>query len=159
MKFAAKLREARKRMGMTQAALAAELGVSSRTIINYEKGKVPPSRQTLERLASILNVSVDDLLYEKADAAPAGNRQSDINNATAGNQQDGYITEARERYGSQGAREMADLLTRNIAFFAGGDVDEAAKDEMFRALASAYFTCKERAREKFGRKPQNMGDR
>ena len=52
---------------------------------------------------------------------------------------------------------MADLLTRNIAFFAGGDVDEASKDEMFRALASAYFSCKERAREKFGSKSRRNG--
>ena len=72
-------------------------------------------------------------------------------------QQAEYVAEARERYGSKGANEMADLLTRNIAFFAGGDVDEASKDEMFRALASAYFSCKERAREKFGSKSRRNG--
>ncbi len=142
MKFATNLREARKGLRLTQTELGKKIGVSQRSIANYESGKVVPHRPTLEKLASVLNMAVEDLMVESGET-PACNAQ-----------QTEYITEARERYGSQGANEMADLLRRNIAFFAGGDVDEALKDEMFHALASAYFTCKERAREKFGPKGQ-----
>lgn len=140
MKFAANLREARKKLRLTQAELGKKVGVSQRSIANYEAGNAVPYRPTLERLATVLNVSIEDLMGENADAPDSNAQQAE------------YIAEAQEKYGSKGANEMADLLTRNIAFFAGGDVDEASKDEMFRALASAYFSCKERAREKFGSK-------
>jgi transcriptional regulator with XRE-family HTH domain len=142
MNFSTNLREARKRLRMTQTELGEKIGVSQRSIANYEAGKVVPHRPTLEKLASVLNIAVEELMME--------NKETPVYIA----QQAEYITEARERYGSRGANEMADLLRRNIAFFAGGDVDEASKDEMFHALASAYFTCKERAREKFGPKEQ-----
>ena len=142
MKFSTNLREARKGLRLTQTELGEKIGVSQRSIANYESGKVVPHRPTL---ASVLNMAVEDLMVENEET-PAYNAQ-----------QTEYITEARERYGSKGANEMADLLMRNIAFFAGGDVDEASKDEMFRALASAYFSCKERAREKFGSKSRRNG--
>ena len=41
------LRAMRKRLGWTQAQLAAALGVTRQTIIEREKGKVPISRETL----------------------------------------------------------------------------------------------------------------
>lgn len=145
MKFAANLREARKKLRLTQAELGEKVGVSQRSIANYEAGNAVPYRPTLERLASVLNLSMEELMGETADAPDSSVQQAE------------YVAEARERYGSKGANEMADLLTRNIAFFAGGDVDEASKDEMFRALASAYFSCKERAREKFGSKSRRNG--
>ena len=146
MKFATNLREARKNLRLTQAELGEKVGVSQRSIANYENGKVIPYRATLEKLASVLKITIEELMRDDTETQDVDAQQTE------------YVAKAREKYGSQGAREMADLLTRNIAFFAGGDVDEAAKDEMFRALASAYFTCKERAREKFGRKSLSAED-
>ena len=54
-------------------------------------------------------------------------------------------------YGKKGADEMAALLSRNEALFAGGTVTEDQKDMFYEAITRAYFMNKERARDKFGR--------
>ena len=59
------------------------------------------------------------------------------------------INLARDRFGARGAREAADLLDRNSAFFAGGDVPQEDKDAFFQAVMTAYVTAKEEARKKF----------
>ena len=53
---------------------------------------------------------------------------------------------------------MAELLDRNMAFLAGGDVDQEAKDAFFDALMTAYVTCKNEARQKFGAKESKKDD-
>jgi transcriptional regulator with XRE-family HTH domain len=50
MNVATSLREARKRAGMTQSALARETGTSQATISAYESGRKEPSVRTLDRL-------------------------------------------------------------------------------------------------------------
>ena len=45
--------------------------------------------------------------------------------------------------------EAEDLLKRNVAFLAGGSVDQEAKDAFFEALMTAYITCKNEARTTF----------
>ena len=47
---------------------------------------------------------------------------------------------------------MAELLEANAALFAGGELSQDEKDAFFEAVMKAYLTCKEEAREKFGRK-------
>lgn len=51
---ALEIKEARKRLGFTQADLAKKLGVSLKTISNYEKGEVIPTTK-IELLHSILS--------------------------------------------------------------------------------------------------------
>lgn len=140
MEFSVKLREARRKKGLTQAELATEAGLTQRTITSYESGRSMPTPAKVRQLAKVLNVTVEYLI------------QDDVFNPESGRQQDEYINEAREKFGAKGAKEMADLLSRNLAFFAGGNVDEAAKDQFFNALAYAYFACKQEASQKFGRK-------
>ena len=146
MKFSARLREARKKMGLSQAELADKIGSTQRTITSYENGKSMPTPTKQRKIADALNVTVEYLMQ---DDSP----KSDIIH-----QQEIYINEAREKFGARGAKEMADLLTQNIAFFAGGDVDESAKDQLFNALAYAYFACKQEASHKFGRDGKNSDE-
>lgn len=56
------LREIRKRKGMTQAALSAFTGINRVSIAKYETGKTEPSLKTAEKLASALDVTVDELI-------------------------------------------------------------------------------------------------
>ncbi len=51
----------RRRAGLTQAQLAARLGVTPNTIANYENGKTTPPMETVIRIAHILNISTDQL--------------------------------------------------------------------------------------------------
>ena len=47
---------------------------------------------------------------------------------------------------------MDELLERNAALFAGGELSEEAKDAFFTAVTKAYLECKEQAKKTYGRK-------
>ena len=57
-----RLKELRKRRGLTQSELAKSLGVSSQTILNWENGIHEPNITQLIQLSNIFNVSVDYLI-------------------------------------------------------------------------------------------------
>jgi transcriptional regulator with XRE-family HTH domain len=62
MSLSENLKFLRKRAGLTQAALAEQLGVNRPVIGAYEEGRAEPRLQTLKHLAHFFKVSVDDLL-------------------------------------------------------------------------------------------------
>lgn len=62
MGFAENLRKLRTERGMTQVAIALRLGVDKSTYNGYESGKRKPDVQRIKEIATILNVSADDLL-------------------------------------------------------------------------------------------------
>lgn len=57
-----KLRELRKKCGLTMKELGAEIGVAESTISQYETGKRQPDYETLLKLGEFFGVSVDYLL-------------------------------------------------------------------------------------------------
>lgn len=57
--FIAKLREARKKAGMTQQEVADKLNTSQSNITKYETGALEPNIETIKQLAEIYNVSTD----------------------------------------------------------------------------------------------------
>lgn len=138
--FAEKVRDARIELGLTQPQLGELTGVSGRAIQTYEKGEKMPREATMLKLAKALHVSVKFLTDQECD-----NPLEDI-------EKDGYIEEARERYGAKGARDVQSLLNDNQALFAGGELSEEQKDEFFQAIMAAYLTCKEEAKKKFSSK-------
>ena len=42
-----------------------------------------------------------------------------------------------------------------VLFFAGGELDEEAKDAFYQAVTKAYLSCKMEAKKTFGRKKKN----
>ena len=56
-----KIRELRKKNGMTQGELAEALFVSPQAVSKWEKGESEPSMQTIEGLSNIFHVSIDEL--------------------------------------------------------------------------------------------------
>lgn len=72
-----KLRELRKRCGITMKELGAEIGVAESTISQYETGKRQPDYETLLRIGEYFGVSVDYLLGQEK--APAENDKREIN--------------------------------------------------------------------------------
>ena len=73
------LSELRKNKGISQEELAKALGVSQGAISAYETGRWEPSIQTIKKLASILDCTVDELLTdprEKLDAELRGKIES-----------------------------------------------------------------------------------
>ena len=57
-----RIKEFRKRAGLSQQDVAAALGVSRSAVAMWETGKSQPDSATLARLAALLQVSADDLL-------------------------------------------------------------------------------------------------
>ena len=138
--YAQKVKEAREILDISQRQLAEQIGVSQRTITMYETGASLPRGTTVRKLAKALNVSVEYLMND------------DIDDPHYGLDKETLVEQARERYGNRAAREAAELLEKNQALFAGGELDQEAKDAFFEALMKAYLTCKEEARKTYGRK-------
>ncbi len=77
--FAQRLRELRKRDGVSQTALAATLGISQQAVGKWETGHATPGPQTIARIAQFFSVSADYLIgCEKEPARPTGTREHHI---------------------------------------------------------------------------------
>lgn len=138
--FSEKIREAREALKLNQQQLSDLVGVSKRSIAAYETTDTKPRGNMARKLASALQVSVDYLLND------------DIVDPKHGIEKSPYVEETRERLGAKAAKEMDVLLEQNMALFAGGELDQEAKDAFFEAVMKAYITCKEDARKTFGKK-------
>lgn len=121
MKFCEKVRMLRKQHKYTQQELANLLGVSLRTITNYESGERYPQRRELyTHLGEIFNVNPDYFLTEN-DEEPTQT-----------------VTQP-----SPGSRQYADDLIQQVSgLFAGGHLSETDKDAVMRALQEAYWDSK-----------------
>ncbi len=140
MTFSDKIKRAREVAGFTQQQLADQVGVSKRTIAAYESTDAKARPSTMRKLAEALGVSTDYLAREE------------ITDPKYGLEKQPYVEEVRTACGDRAAREMNELLERNIALFAGGELSEEAKDDFFQAVTKAYLLCKEEARITYGRK-------
>ncbi len=120
----------RKRKGLTQQALADKCGITKRTIASYETDGRMPHNSTLKRIASVLGCTPGYLTDENLDSfqVPSAEEQ--------------YISGLREVYGDGTADEIEELITRSVSLFAGGRLDQDAKDRYFLALTNAYIACK-----------------
>lgn len=52
----------RKKKGLTQLELSGLSGIASNSIARYERGEMQPSIEVAQKLANVLNVTVDELL-------------------------------------------------------------------------------------------------
>lgn len=64
MNFSDRLREARKRSGLTQMQIAEKLGITAQSYSQYETGKRRPKEETRKRIADALGVLPGDLLQD-----------------------------------------------------------------------------------------------
>ena len=137
MTFAEKLLKARTASGLTKIELGKMVGVTERTIYNYEEGGRYPTRPTLERLAAALNVTSAYLMNEEET-----DTQKNL-------EQERFLSKAREDFGYKGAQGAQNIIDQAAVLFAGGELDEQSKDLVFQAITEVYFDSKARAREKF----------
>jgi len=136
MNFGEKVKMLRKRAHMSQAALAAELGVSTRTVQSYEKGQsYPKQRSIYAKLAALFNVEQNYLLTES----------------------EAFAVSANEQYGSRGKREAKELLAELTGLFAGGEMSEEDMDALMYEVQKAYIEAKE-ANRRFSSKKTSSKD-
>ena len=135
--FGEKMQAVRLQKKISQTELAEKVGVSRRSIFAYENGDSVPRKNILRKLAQALDVTVAYLTDDDSDDPDQGRAREE------------NINMARERFGSKGAMEAAELLDRNSAFFAGGEIPQEDKDAFFEAIMTAYVTAKTEAKKKF----------
>lgn len=70
MEFSERLAALRKERGLTQKALAEQVGVHITQIQRYENGSIQPTLDVLRRLAMALSVSADLLVFDKDERGP-----------------------------------------------------------------------------------------
>ena len=127
MTFSEKFKMARMQAGISQEKLSAELGISKRTIVNYENGQTLPPSDKLPLIARYFGVSIESLLTEDEE----------------------FIATAHEQGGSKGAREAKTLVNEVSGLFAGGRLSEEDMDATMRAIQNAYWIAKEESRRKY----------
>ena len=111
-------------MNLSQTELAQLTGISERSLYTYEQLGTLPRKSNIRKLAEALHISVSYLLDDEET-----DKQSRID-------EDMFLAEARKQFGSKGAKEAQEVLGRVSSLFAGGDLDEDAKDVFFQALMS-----------------------
>ena len=122
MNFQERLKKRRIAAGLTQVELANKVGVSTRTIQNYESGfRKVNNIEIARKLAEVLGTDVDELLDtgEKLEA------------------------EAYAKGGRRSAMDINELVEEVTGLFAGGKLSEDAMDGAMRALNEAYWIAKE----------------
>jgi len=135
--FGEKLKAARIALNLSQIELGEKVGISERSLYTYEQTDARPRQNVLVKLAEALKVSVHYLVDDGET-----DTQKDID-------RDYFVTLAREKHGSKGAKEAADVISRATALFAGGDLDAEDKEVFMQSLMEVYLDSKAEASEKF----------
>jgi transcriptional regulator with XRE-family HTH domain len=113
MEFKDKLKSERERAGLTQKQLADIVGLSDRTIQNYEHGRGGAARfEHVRAIAEALNIKTEELIGETAP------KKSDSEN-------------------------IAQLVSRMQALFSGGELTDEDKEAAVRAITEAYWESKQ----------------
>lgn len=122
MVFKDRLKETRHKAGISQSELARRVGVTSRTIQNYELGsRKPQQMEIVQKLADALGTTTAYLLGSEGS----------------------FIVGAYERGGAKAARDVEELVSEISGLFAGGELAEEEKDAIMAALNRAYWDAKE----------------
>ncbi|MDR2568706.1 MAG: helix-turn-helix domain-containing protein [Oscillospiraceae bacterium] len=137
MTFGDKLKNARITLNLSQTELADRAGISERSIYAYEQTGAFPRRAVLQRLAEALNVTVAYLLDDEET-----DKHKNIDEEL-------FLANVKNEYGYKGAREASEVLSRASALFAGGELEDNAKEIFFQSLMEVYLESKAEAREKF----------
>ena len=126
MTFGEKVKTLRTTKKMSQAQLAQELGVALRTVSGWEnQNRYPKKRELYQNLADILGCDISYLMSEE----------------------ESFITEASEQYGSRGAKQAQQILEQAAAMFAGGELSDEDKTALMDEIQMLYLDSKQRAKK------------
>lgn len=123
MTFGEKVREARKKLNISQDDLSNKMGVSRRTVTSWETDKsFPRTRKVYEKLAETLDVPLNYLLSDD----------------------DAFVLDASEQFGYRGKKGAEKLVQELTGLFAGGELAEEDMDALAFAVQEAYVEAKKR---------------
>lgn len=126
MTFGEKVQKLRKEKKLSQTEFGNQVGVALRTVRSWEvEGKYPRYRHIYTKIAEVLECEIDYLLTE----------------------QESFVTEASERYGSRGAAEARNILDQATAIFAGGELSDDERLAFMTEIQQLYLDSKNRAKK------------
>lgn len=126
MTFGEKIKTLRKTKDMSQTQLAQVIGVSLRTVGGWEKeGRYPKQHELYQKLADTLGCDISYLMTEE----------------------ESFITEATEQFGSRGAKQAQQILEQAAAMFAGGELSDEDKTAFMDEIQMLYLDSKKRAKK------------
>lgn len=129
MKIGDKIKESRKKAGLTQKELAERVNVTTRCIQYYEGNiRKPQTTEIIIKLAAALNVEVNYFLSERELEIMRENEM--------------FLGEAERKYGKSGKAQAKQIIENAQALFAGGELEEEDKEAFFRAITELYFDSK-----------------
>lgn len=137
MTFGEKIKEARLALNLSQAELSQLTGLSERSLYTYEQLGTMPRPKNIKKIAEALQVSMTYLM------------DSDETDKTKHIEQDQFIDDVKQEFGSKGAREAKEILNRTGALLAGGELDDEAKEVFIQSLMEVFLDSKQAARDKF----------
>ena len=140
MTFGDKVKNARLALNLSQTELAERIGITERSIYSYEQAGIIPRTTVLKKLADSLGVTVAYLMDKKET-----DKQKNIDEEL-------FLANARNEYGYKGAREAQAIIEQASALFAGGELEDGAKDIFFQSLMEVYLESKAEASKKFSSK-------
>lgn len=109
-----KINELRKSKGLSQTALANELGISQSTLSYWERGDYEPDNDSLIKIADFFNVSTDYLLGRTDTPNPPKNKKDLVTESNEAECVDGTIIFHRDGKTSRKkfTKEQMDLAMR-----------------------------------------------
>lgn len=126
MTFGEKVQTLRKRKGLNQTEFGQLVGVSLRTVRGWEnEGRYPRYRDLYAKIAEVLDCETSYLLTEE----------------------ESFITEATENYGSRGAKQAKAILDQAATMFAGGELSEEDQIAFINEIQMLYLDSKKRAKK------------
>ncbi len=151
-----RIRELREERGLTMKETASQLGMPYTTYVNYEKSLREPNSETLIKLASFFNVSVDYLLGHVSEPINKSGKPISFNPSLFGSKEplknqeqsiESILEEARKKL------ESADSL-----MFDGGVATPEAIDSVLKAMEVGMQLAKERTEEEKARAAKMKAD-
>lgn len=134
MPFGERLKQKRLEANLSQQKLAEIVGISARSIQNYENNKrYPNSLATTVKIAEALGTTSNFLLGEEGQ----------------------YIIEAAQKGGTKAKNDIKTLVEQVSGLFAGGELDDDDKDAAMQALSEAYWIAKKESKKYIPKKFNN----
>lgn len=133
--FAENLIRLRKEARLSRKVLAKELGISPRSIVNYESGERIPFGDLCVKMAHFFGLSVEELLQ-------VDNPEREMINAET-------VEDMDRIFGRRSAEEAQSFLDNTQAFLAGGSLSPEATLDFCDVMRQVLYEAEIRAKAKY----------
>lgn len=133
--FAENLAKLRTDAGLSRAELGEKLGISGRSLINYESGERIPFGDLCVRMARFFNLSVEELLCVDDPEGEMAKAET--------------VSDMDRIFGKRSGNDAQDFLDNTQAFLAGGTLSPEATMDFCDVMRQVLLEAETRAKAKF----------